>query len=173
MALGSFTVVAAQYESEEDALGDYDAVADVYRHSGLLGSFDAAVITRQSDSKVKIVRRAEDPVDQGAAEGLLFGLAFGATLALFPAIGIVAGLVGGAAAGAGAGALAGHVSAGISRSDLKELGETLDEGASGLVVVASAEMQGRVQEAVKKATRVTTAELQANVEVLKKEMEAR
>jgi uncharacterized membrane protein len=54
---------------------------------------------------------------------------------LFPAVAIGAGLVAGGAGGAGLGALAGHAAAGISRADLKDLGELLDEGQSGLLVV--------------------------------------
>ena len=172
MAFDTFIVIAAQYEKEEDALADYDAVADAYKKLDLLDTYDAAVITRKSDGKVDIVKRHEEPVKQGATGGLVLGLAVGAGLALFPAIGIVGGLLGAGGLGAGAGAVAGHVAAGMSRKDLKELGETLDEGTSGLIVVAASDMEAHVNEAVKRAKKQVKADLQANTDALKKEIDA-
>ena len=44
-----------------------------------------------------------------------------------------------------AGSLAGHAAAGMSRSNLKDLGESLDSGEAGLVVVAVADMGAKVE----------------------------
>ena len=58
-------------------------------------------------------------------------------VALFPFAAIGGGLVvGTTAGGALLGAVAGHAAAGMSRHELKELGEQLDAGQAGLVVVA-------------------------------------
>jgi uncharacterized membrane protein len=173
MALDTFVVLANQYEKEADALADYDAVRKLYTDLAIVDTYDAAVLTRQADGKVKIVKRVEEPTRQGAAVGMGLGLAVGTLVALFPAIGIpiAAGALGGGALGAGAGAIAGHAAAGMSRSDLKELGELLDRGTSGLVVVAASDVAGRVEEAITRAKKRAKARLQADVTELKKEID--
>ena len=67
------------------------------------------------------------------------------------------------------GAIAGHASAGMSRGDLKELGETLDAGQAGLVVVAIADMQSKVEAAMKRAQKVEAKQLKADQEALEGE----
>ena len=140
MALDTFTLIASQYALEEDALDDYDAVRAAYEDLGVIDTYDAAVVTKDQKGKVKIVKKVEEPTRQGALGGLAVGLAVGALVALFPAVAIGAGLAVGGAAGAAIGATAGHVAAGMSRSELKDLGELLDAGTSGLIVVAATDM---------------------------------
>ena len=151
MAFDTFMVLAAAYDSEEAALADYNAVHELYKESGLIDTYDAAVVSRGEDGKVRIVEKHEQPTRQGAWGGLGIGLVGGALVALFPAVAIGAGLLWGGAAGAGVGALAGHVAAGMSRSDLKELGELLDRGQSGLVVIAATDIESRVEAAIERA----------------------
>src|SRR5215207_4999839 len=56
-------------------------------------------------------------------------------VALFPFAAVGGGLLAGTTAGGAIlGAVAGHAAAGMSRHDLKELGEHLDAGQAGLVV---------------------------------------
>ncbi len=109
---------------------------------------------------------------QGAWRGLGIGLVGGALVALFPAVGIGAGLLLGATGGAGLGALARHVSAGLKRADLKDLGELLDEGHSGLVVVAASDLGDRVQHVMKRASKVTRKQLQADEAAVARDIEA-
>ena len=73
------------------------------------------------------------------------------------------------AGGAVLGAIAGHASAGMSRGDLKELGETLDTGQAGLVVVAVSDMQSKVKAAMKRAKKIEAKELKADQEALESE----
>jgi hypothetical protein len=54
----------------------------------------------------------------------------------------------------------------MSRSDLKELGERLDEGECGLVVVAAADVSARVEAAITHAEKVTEKQLQADESAL-------
>jgi uncharacterized membrane protein len=172
MAMNTFVVLAASYDTLGAAEADYHAVHDFYLTSGLLDSYDAAVITRDDAGKVTIVARYEQPARQGAWRGLGIGLAGGALVALFPAVRIGAGLLLGAAGGAGFGALAGHVAAGLKRADLKDLGELLDEGNSGLVVVAASDSGDRVEHAMKHASKLTKKALQADEEALEQDIEA-
>jgi uncharacterized membrane protein len=172
MALDTFVLLAASYSSQDAALADYDAVHQLYAKSGLIDTYDAAVISRHEDGKVKIVKKHEQPTRQGGWGGLGIGLVGGALIAVFPAVGIGAGLLLGGAGGAGLGALAGHVAAGMSRSDLKEIGELLDEGQSGLVVVAATDMDAHVEAAIKGAAKLTKKQLRADEKALEKEIDA-
>jgi uncharacterized membrane protein len=172
MALDTFFVLAAQYDDEADALADYDAVRSLYVDLGLIDTYDAAVLTRKEDGKVDIVKKIEEPTRQGAGLGLVAGMATGALVALFPAVGIGAALVGGGGLGAGLGAVAGHVAGGMSRSDLKDLGELLDEGTSGLIVVAAADVEAHVEEAIGKAKKLAKKSLQADTDELKKQIDS-
>jgi len=174
MALDTFVVLANQYSTESDALADYDAVGKLYSDLGIIDTYDAAVLTRKPDGKVDIVKRTEIPTRHGGARGLIAGLAVGAAIALFPAagIGLAAGMLGGGAIGAGIGALAGHVSGGMRRSDLKDLGELLDNGTSGLLVVAATDVEAKVEAAITRAKKRAKAQLKADTEALKKELES-
>ena len=172
MALDTFVVLAASYDNEDAAIADYEAVKDLYTESGLIDTYDAAVLSRHDDGKVKIVKKHEQPTRQGAWGGLGIGLVGGALIALFPAVGIGAGLLWGGAGGAGLGALAGHVAAGMSRSDLKDLGELLDDGQSGLVVIAATDLESRVEAAIKGAAKVTKKQLRADEKALEKEIDS-
>jgi len=171
MARDRFVVIAKQYDSEADALADYDDVRKLYTELGIIGTFDGAVLTRKANGKVDIVKRVQGPARQGASRGLIGGMALGAALAVFPAITLAGGLVAGGTLGAGAGAIAGHMVTGMSRSDLKELGELLDNGASGLVVVTAPDVEERVEATTTRAKNQAKAELQADIEAMKKELD--
>jgi uncharacterized membrane protein len=173
MPLDTYVVLANQYNNEQDALADYDAVRKSYTDLGIIDTYDAAVLTRKPDGKVEIVKRVEEPTRHGAAAGLAIGLAVGVVVALFPAagIGLAAGMLGGAAIGTTIGAVAGHATRGMKRSDLKELGELLDDGTSGLVVVAAADVAGRVDAAITRAKKRAKTQLQADINAIKKELD--
>jgi uncharacterized membrane protein len=172
MALDTFALFAASYDSEDAAVADYEAVHQLYVESGIIDTYDAAVISRHTDGKVKIVKKHEQPTRQGAWGGLAVGLVGGALVALFPAVTLGAGLLVGGAGTAGLGALAGHVAAGLSRHDLKDLGELLDEGQSGLVVVAASDLEAHVERTIKRASKVTKKQLRADEKSLEKEIDA-
>jgi uncharacterized membrane protein len=122
-------------------------------------------VERKSDGKVKIVKKHETPTRVGGVLGGGVGLATGLVIALFPAAAIGGGLLL-ATGGGGAllGSLAGHAAAGMSRSDLKELGEELDNGQAGLVVVAVSDMESKVEAAMKHAQKVQAKEMKADQE---------
>lgn len=148
-----YVIIAGQYEREADALADYEAVHRAYEAMDAMDTYDAAVLTKDEHGKVHIVRKHEEPLRQGAAGGLLAGLALGACVALVPAVALGGALLVGGAAGAGIGALAGHIAGGLRREDLRELGDTLDAGTSGLVVVALVDAEEHVQRAATRATK--------------------
>jgi uncharacterized membrane protein len=169
MAIDTFLVYSGVYANVKDALEDYEAVKELHTKEKLIDAYDAAVIERKPSGKVKIVKKHETPTRMGGVLGGGFGLATGLVVVLFPAAAIGEGLLL-ATTGTGAvlGAVAGHAAAGMSRSDLKEIGEALDEGQAGLVVVAVADMEAKVEAVMKKADKVQTKQLKAD----QKEIEA-
>ena len=101
------------------------------------------------------------------------GLATGLVVALFPFAAVGGGLLAGTTAGGAIlGAVAGHAAAGMSRHDLKELGEHLDAGQAGLVVVAIADMGAKVEQAMKRAAKVQQKRLEADIAELERDAAA-
>jgi uncharacterized membrane protein len=167
MAIDTFVAYIGVYDSAGDAEADYQAVKELHTKLGLLDAYDAAVIARRDDGKVKITKKHETPTRVGGALGAGVGLATGLVVALFPFAALGSGLlVGTAAGGAAVGAVAGHASAGMSRHDLKELGEALDAGQAGLVVVGVADVGARVEEAMQRARSLEQKQLQADTDAI-------
>jgi uncharacterized membrane protein len=163
MAIDTFIVYVGVYDSAADADADYELVKDLHTKAGLIDAYDAAVIERRSDGKVKITKKHETPTRAGGVLGAGVGLSTGLVVALFPFAALGGGLLA-ATTGGGAvlGALAGHAAAGMSRHDLKELGEHLDAGQAGLVVVGVSDMGAKIERAMKKARKVEAKELKAD-----------
>jgi len=151
-------VLAAAYDDVPAAVEDYEAVKALYYAVKTSHDFDAAVIAKDEAGKVSIVKKHEQPTRHGAAVGLGWGLAAGVAAALFPPVGILGALAVGAGGGAAIGAVTGHASGGMSRGDLKELGETLDAGTAGLLVVYEANLAEQVRATVRAARKITARE---------------
>src|SRR3954468_4292960 len=152
MAVDTFMVFVGVYPDVESAEADYDLVKDLHRKEGLIDAYDAAVIERRDNGKVKIAKKHETPTRVGGVLGGGVGLATGLVVALFPFAAIGGGLLAATAAGGSVlGAVAGHAAAGMSRDDLKVLGEQLDNGQAGLVVVGITDMEARIKEAMRRA----------------------
>jgi uncharacterized membrane protein len=81
-------VIAAAYDDVDAAVADYAAVKELYREVKSSHDFDAAVIAKDPNRKVKIVKKHEQPTRHGAAVGLGWGLAVGVAAVLFPPVGI-------------------------------------------------------------------------------------
>ncbi len=159
----------ARQRRQRDAVTDYEFIKDLHTEAGLIDAFDAAVIERKG-TKTKIVKKHETPTRVGGVLGAGVGLASGLVVALFPFAAIGGGLlVGTAAGGAVLGAVAGHAAAGMSRSDLKDLGESLDSGEAGLVVVAVSDMGAKVEASMKRAQKVQAKELKADAAEIQKD----
>ena len=170
MAIDTLIAYAGIYDSVEDAEADYDLVKALHTEVGLIDAYDAAIVERREDGKTKIVKKHETPTRAGGVLGGGVGLATGLVVALFPFAAIGGGLlVGTTAGGAILGAVAGHAAAGMSRHDLKELGEHLDKGSAGLVVVAVSDMGAKVEAAMKRAAKLEKKELKADAEAIEKD----
>jgi uncharacterized membrane protein len=163
MAIDTFIAFVGVYNDVADADADYQLVKDLHTKEGLIDAYDAAVIERRADGKVKITKKHETPTRAGGVLGAGVGLATGLVVALFPFAAIGGGLLA-VTTGGGAvlGAVAGHAAAGMSRHDLKELGEHLDAGQAGLVVVGVSDMGAKIEKSMKKAQKIETKELKAD-----------
>jgi uncharacterized membrane protein len=170
VAVDTFVAYAAVYDRVDDAVADYEAVKDLHTEAQLIDAYDAAIVERRADGKVKIVKKHETPTRAGGVLGGGVGLATGLVVALFPAAAIGGGILA-ATTGSGAllGALAGHAAAGMSRKDLKELGDQLDAGQAGLVVVAVSDLGAKVEGALARAESVEKKQLKADADRLEAE----
>ena len=61
MAFDTFIVYVGVYSDVDAAEADYDLVKDLHTEAGLIDAYDAAVIHRREDNKVKIVQKRETP----------------------------------------------------------------------------------------------------------------
>jgi uncharacterized membrane protein len=152
---------AAVYDDIADAEADYEAVFELHA-AGLVGTFDSAVIEKE-DGKVR-VHKTERPTQHGAWTGIAVGALAGI---LFPP-----SIIGTAIAGGVAGGVIGHLWKGMSRSDLKELGEAMDDGNAALIVIGESKVDERIEQAVKRAKKVIEKQIDAEADELKREVEA-
>ena len=60
-------VIAAAYDDVDAAIADYEAVKELYREVRTSHDFDASVIAKDPDGKVRIVKKHEQPTRQGAS----------------------------------------------------------------------------------------------------------
>jgi uncharacterized membrane protein len=170
MAVDTFVAFTGVYSNEADAEADYLAVKELHTALGLLDLYDAAVFVRKDSGKVKIVKKHETPTRVGGGAGAGLGLATGLVVALFPFAAIGGGLlVATTGGGAAIGALAGHAAMGMSRKDLKELGEHLDKGQAGLVVVGVQDTEVRIEDAFKRAEKVEKKQLKADTKAIEED----
>ena len=84
MAADTFVVFVGVYASDEDAEADYQLVKELHVEEGVLDAYDAAVISKRDNGKVKITKKHETPTRVGGVMGGGVGLATGLVVALFP-----------------------------------------------------------------------------------------
>jgi uncharacterized membrane protein len=150
----------ATYDTEADARLDYEAVLELHA-LGAIGTYDAAVITKDADGKVSVSKH-EKPTQHGAWTGVAVGAVVGI---LFPP-----SLLLSVAAGGLAGGVIGHVWKGMSRKDVKELGELLDDGNAALLVIGKDTLEKALDKAVTRANKTVEREIKADQKELEKEL---
>lgn len=155
-------VYIATYPSVGDAKADYEAVKQLYS-DGVIGMYDAAVISKDAAGKVSIVK-TEKPTQYGAWTGMLVGALVGL---FYPPY-----LLWEAAVGAGAGALIGHFWRGLSRSDMNQIGDALQENSATLIMVGQSKLERVLQDATKHAVRQFEKELRTDVDAFNKDLTA-
>ena len=74
--------------------------------------------------------------------------------------------------GAGAGGLIGHLRKGISRGDLKEFGDDLENGTAAVVVIGESKLEEQLEKAMKRADKLIAKEIEGDAEELQREIDA-
>ncbi|MEU9089730.1 DUF1269 domain-containing protein [Streptomyces sp. NPDC048428] len=137
------------YPSEAEARADYDVVKDLHA-IGAVGTYDASVVTKDDAGKVH-VNKDETATRHGAWGGAAAGAVVGL---LFPPA-----LIGTAVVGAAVGGVSGHLWRGMSRADIREFGEIIDEGQAALVIVGASTLAQALEKAQLKAEKQVAKEL--------------
>ena len=145
----SVFIYIGTYPSEAAARDDYGVVKDLHA-AGAVGTYDAAVVTKDDSGKVH-VSKDEMATRHGAWGGAAVGAVVGI---LFPP-----SIIGTALVGAAAGGVGGHLWRGMSRSDVKELGDVIDVGQAALVIVGESKVEQAVEKAGLKAEKHVAKEL--------------
>ena len=124
---GNLFIYIGTYTTLASAEADYETVRELHGMDAI-GTCDAAIVTKDAKGEVHVSQSETAATHAGwggAVAGALVGL-------LFPPAILVTSLV-----GAGVGVASGHLWRGMSRSDVKELGELIDAGEVALVVVGT------------------------------------
>jgi uncharacterized membrane protein len=154
-------VYAATYAGKDDAEADYDVLLDLHA-AELVGTYDVALINKDEKGKVH-VHKHEKPTQHGAWGGIAVGALCGV---LFPGafLGLTAtgGLIGG---------LGGHFSKGLSRHDLKELGDNLLVGEAALIVIGESKVGEQLDKALTRAQKSFQKEVDADAKDFKHDLE--
>src|SRR5215213_8292612 len=150
---------AGEYDTLDDAKADLELLKELH-HEHLVGTYDAAVLTKNDEGKVEIVDKIEKPTQHGGWAGMAVGAALGL---IFPPGILVGGLL-----GAGAGALIGHLEGGMSRSDVKDVGEMLENSEAALTVVGAGTVERPVPGAPGTAKRDLKKEIRADAREMEK-----
>jgi uncharacterized membrane protein len=129
------------YPNEAAARADYDIVKDLHK-AGAVGTYDAAVVKKDLGGNVH-VNKDEAATRHGAWGGAAAGAVVGL---LFPP-----SIIASAAVGAAVGAIGGHLWRGMSRSDVKEFGDIIDDGQAALIIVGESTVEQALQKAQLKA----------------------
>jgi hypothetical protein len=132
MAIDTLMAFVGVYDDVEDAQADYRLVHDLHTEAGLIDGYDAAVIERRDDGKVKIVKKHETPTRVGGVLGGGVGLATGLVVALFPFAAVGGGLLAGTTAAGGDPRCGRRPRGGGDESPRSQgAGEHLDAGTAG------------------------------------------
>jgi uncharacterized membrane protein len=145
-------VIIGTYGSIEEASQDLDYILQV-REEHLISTFDGAVVAKDDDGQVRIVRKHETPVRFGAWGGAVVGGIIGLA---FPPLLLEMG-----AAGAVVGAVVGHLWKGMSRRDIHELGEALEMDSAALIIAVDSGSADHARSTMGRARSITECEVAA------------
>ena len=155
-------ILVATYPDEATAQDDYQVVKDAHA-AGLVGSYDAALVTKDASGKVH-----ENKDETATRHGAWWGVAAGAAVGvIFPPAVLAAAAVGGVAGG-----VTGHLSKGMSRSQAKQLGDFIDPGQAGLVIVGESKVEDAIKNSVTRAEKETAQELDVDPKDIDKTLQS-
>lgn len=146
-------IFVGTYGDEASARADYEVVKAL-KDLDAVGTYDAAVITKDDKGKVHV-----DKDETSTRHGAWGGAAVGAVVGiLFPPSILASAAIAGTVGGVGA-----HFWKGLSRSDVKELGELIDSGEACLLVIGETTIQKALEKAELRAKKEIAKELDVSV----------
>jgi uncharacterized membrane protein len=154
-------IYAATYPDQAGAEADYDTLLDLHADK-LVGTYDVAIIIKDAQGKIHIDKH-EKPTQHGAWGGVAVGALVGV---LFPPSVLGAAVVGGVIGGVG-----GHLKKGMSRDSAKELGDLLESGQAGLIVIGESRLEEQLNNLLTRAEKSVEKEIEADSKEFKKELE--
>ena len=152
-------VFAGAYETVDDAKADFKGIKEIHKEAWL-GPYEGVLFTKEADGKVKILDRDSSIRAAAAGAGVLAGAVIGL---IFPPT-----IIAGAAVAGTAGGLLGHFFGTFKRKDVAELGELLDEGEAGIVMIGVPTPELGAQKLLKRAAKTAKKQVDADAKEVKK-----
>ena len=149
---------AAAYDSLDVAEMDFEGIK-ILKSEKFIGQYEAALFTKEEGGKVKIINTDATERTWGAKAGIVTGAVIGL---IFPP-----SILGMAALGGGIGAVLGNFMKGMKRSDIKEVGDMLDEGQAGIVLVAEVTLEEGLDHLMKRAAKIAKKQVDAQAKEIK------
>jgi uncharacterized membrane protein len=144
MAKNLSTTVAV-YTDQRLAEQDWDRMEQAAKSEGGIDLADAALVRRNLDGNITTLRRqSHHGWGKGAIAGAMVGL-------IFPP-----SLIGSAVVGAAGGGIVAKLSRKVNRSDIKDLGEVMDEGDVDLLVITDTDSVKTLVDLLEGATKTLT-----------------
>jgi len=159
------------YDDKSTAESDYKSLLELHLETEMSDVFDAALIKKTDLDNVLILRKYESPTIKDGAIGAGVGLVAGLIATLFPELAVTEAMVGEAAAASGVvGAIAGHVEKGMSNSDLRSIGDSLNEKEYAIVVSAETDVGDRIEAALNSSEQFIQQQLDADIDQINKDI---
>ena len=146
------------YPSEDAANEDMKLLRDLKGE----GSFDTAVITKDDKGKVHVKKR-----ESAVGHGFMGGMAVGGALAVILPVGFIVG----ATIGDVSGAVIGHFRHGLARSDVKELGDLVNQGQAAILVVGERKVEPLLKRTALQPTKHVTKDVAVSSKDITKAIE--
>ena len=151
-------VVGAAYSDVADAMADFSEVED-WHVEGEIADYDGAIVTKEPSGMLQLSNAHSAGRFKGVGAGAVVGGILGV---VFPP-----SMIGMAALGAGAGALAGHTKKHIGKGDIKSLGELLNPGETGILIVTEHISDKAAVKLLPRAIRRNAIEVEGDAEAIK------
>ena len=154
-----FILFAGAYENEADARLDFDGIKELHKESWL-GPYEGVLFLKEAEGKVKVLDKDSSIRAAGAGAGAVVGGLLGL---IFPPSILAGAVVGGAA-----GAIIGNLFGGFKRKDIAELGEMLDEGNAGIILIGIPTPELGAEKLMRRAKKVAKKQVDADAKEIKK-----
>jgi uncharacterized membrane protein len=147
------------YAFTDDAQADFDFIKQAHSNNWI-GAYDAALFTKNADGKVKLLNIDATERMAGAIVGVVLGI-------IFPPSVLIRATV-----GAAAGAAAGNLAKRFVTGEIKDYGEKLLPGESGILLIADATFDAGAAKLMKRAKRFAKQVVNADAKDMKEALAA-